>query len=103
MRGGDKLSLEKIQALLEATIEVRFMGHSRSSHLRVFRNPARSTELPAHDRARVIATRLERLRLRDGVRCSVAEVRWQVPTFRASVRKPVMMLAREGLQIACRQ
>ena len=29
MKGGEKLSLEKIQALLEATIEVRFTGHSR--------------------------------------------------------------------------
>ena len=29
MQGGEKLSLEQIQALLKATIEVRFAGHSR--------------------------------------------------------------------------
>lgn len=29
MKGGEKLSLEKIQALLEATVEVRFKGHRR--------------------------------------------------------------------------
>ena len=29
MQGGEKLSLEQIQALLEATVEVRFAGHSR--------------------------------------------------------------------------
>ena len=29
MQGGEKLSLEQIQALLKATVEVRFAGHSR--------------------------------------------------------------------------
>ncbi len=27
MKGGEKLSLQKIQALLEAVVEVRFKGH----------------------------------------------------------------------------
>lgn len=29
MQGGEKLNLDQIQALLEATMEVRFAGHSR--------------------------------------------------------------------------